>query len=215
MRMNPYINKYMKRLSLAIVLACCTLAVAAQEEGFRVNYQGARPTIKDFAKACIASMLNPEDEEECEGEGLYLYESLQKAMVCQEKGQPLEKNETLTIDLKNGFLVYEQKYEENLYRIEMCYWNEADGKHKLFADNRWSFENGILSMGQYDGLSFYRYDNATKKMSRCNTPGFDVEYLDKSYALPRTGKDITVTKWDNSGKKSEKMLKWNGHGFSY
>ena len=215
MRMTPYINKYMKRLSLAIVLACCTLAVAAQEEGFRVNYQGARPTIKDFAKACIASMLNPEDEEECEGEGLYLYESLQKAMVCQEKGQPLEKNETLTIDLKNGFLVYEQKYEENLYRIEMCYWNEADGKHKLFADNRWSFENGILSMGQYDGLSFYRYDNATKKMSRCNTPGFDVEYLDKSYALPRTGKDITVTKWDNSGKKSEKTLKWNGHGFSY
>ena len=213
--MTPYINKYMKRLSLAIVLACCTLAVAAQEEGFRVNYQGARPTIKDFAKACIASMLNPEDEEECEGEGLYLYESLQKAMVCQEKGQPLEKNETLTIDLKNGFLVYEQKYEENLYRIEMCYWNEADGKHKLFADNRWSFENGILSMGQYDGLSFYRYDNATKKMSRCNTPGFDVEYLDKSYALPRTGKDITVTKWDNSGKKSEKTLKWNGHGFSY
>ena len=97
----------------------------------------------------------------------------------------------------------------------MCYWNEADGKHKLFACSRWSFENGKSILGQYDGLSFYRYDNATKKMSRCNTPGFDVEYLNKSYALPRTGKDITVTTWDKNGKKTQKTLKWNGHGFSY
>ena len=35
----------MKRLSLAIVFVCCTLAVAAQGDGFRVNYQGAKPTI--------------------------------------------------------------------------------------------------------------------------------------------------------------------------
>jgi hypothetical protein len=204
----------MKRLLLAIVFACCMLAVAAQEGGFRVNYQGAKPTIKDFAKAYITSLLNPEDEEP-EGDGLYMYESIQKAMECQEKGQPLEKNKTLTIDLKNGFLMYEQKDDYYVYRIEMCYWNEADGKHKLFADNRWSFEDGKAILGQYDGLSFYRYDNASKKMARCNTPGFDVEYLDKSYALPRTGKDITVTQWDKNGKKTEKTLKWNGHGFSY
>ena len=204
----------MKRLSLAIVFACCMLVVAAQEGGFRVSYQGAKPTIKDFAKAYITSLLNPEDEEP-EGDGLYMYESIQKAMECQEKGQPLEKNKTLTIDLKNGFLMYEQKDDYYVYRIEMCYWNEADGKHKLFADNRWSFEDGKAILGQYDGLSFYRYDNASKKMARCNTPGFDVEYLDKSYALPRTGKDITVTQWDKNGKKTEKTLKWNGHGFSY
>ena len=204
----------MKRLSLAIVFACCMLALAAQEEGFRVNYQGAKPTIKDFAKAYITSLLNPEDEEP-EGDGLYMYESIQKAMICQEKGQPLEKNETLTIDLKNGFLVYEEKHDEYLTRIEMCYWNEEDGKHKLFACSRWSFENGKAILGQYDSLSFYRYDNATKKMSRCNTPGFDVEYLNKSYALPRTGKDITVTTWEDNGKKTQKTLKWNGHGFSY
>ena len=204
----------MKRLSLAIVFACCMLVVAAQEGGFRVSYQGAKPTIKDFAKAYITSLLNPEDEEP-EGDGLYMYESMQKAMTCQEKGQPLKKNETLTIDLKNGFLMYEQKDDYYVYRIEMCYWNEADGKHKLFACSRWSFENGKAILGQYDGLSFYRYDNASKKMARCNTPGFDVEYLDKSYALPRTGKDITVTQWDKNGKKTEKTLKWNGHGFSY
>ena len=97
----------------------------------------------------------------------------------------------------------------------MCFWNEADGKHKLFADSRWGFENGKPILGQYDGLSFYRYANATKKMTRCNTPGFDVEYLDKSYALPRTGKDIIVSQWDKNGKKTEKTLKWNGSRFSY
>ena len=203
----------MKRLSLAIILACCTLAVAAQEDGFRVNYQGAKPTIKDFALAYIASLIS--EAEECDEEGMSLYENLQDAIKCQAKGLPLEENRTLTIDQKNGFLVYEHKHSEYLSRIEMCYWNEADGKHKLFACNRWSFENGKPMMGQFDVLSFYRYDNATKKMSWCETPGFDVEYHNKSYALPRTGKDITVTTWDKNGKKTQKTLKWNGHGFSY
>ena len=203
----------MKRLSLAIIFACCTLTVAAQEDGFRVNYQGAKPTIKDFALAYITSLIS--EAEECDEEGMSLYENLQDAIKCQAKGLPLEANRTLILDQKNGFLVYEHKYIEHLGRIEMCYWNEADGKHKLFACNRWSFENGKPMMGQYDYLGFYRYDNATKKMSWCETPGFDVEYLNKSYALPRTGKDITVTTWEDSGKKTQKTLKWNGHGFSY
>ena len=189
------------------------LAVAAQEEGFRVNYLGATPNIKDFACAYLASLFV--DVEECDLEGLGLYADLQESIKRQDKGLPLEDNTTLTIDLKNGFLVYERKQDEYLMRIEMCYWNEADGKHKLFACNRWSFENGKPMMGQFDVLSFYRYDNATKKMSWCETPGFDVEYLNKSYALPRTGKDITVTTWDKNGKKTQKTLKWNGHGFSY
>ena len=203
----------MKRLSLAIVFVCCTLAVAAQEDGFCVNYQGAKPTIKDFACAYLASLFV--DVEECDLEGLGLYADLQESIKRQSKGLPLEENRALSIDVKNGFLVYERKYDEYVNRIEMCYWNEADGKHKLFACNRWSFENGKPMMGQFDVLSFYRYDNATKKMSWCETPGFDVEYLNKSYALPRTGKDITVTTWEDNGKKTQKTLKWNGHGFSY
>jgi len=38
----------MKRLSLAIVLLCSTMVITAQET-IRVNYQGAKPTIGDFA----------------------------------------------------------------------------------------------------------------------------------------------------------------------
>lgn len=203
----------MKKLLLAIVFACCTMAVAAQEDGIRVNYQGARPSIKDFAKAYITSLVS--EAEECEAEGVSMYKSLQDDIERQAKGQALKANRTLTVDQKNGYIVYEQGYDEFISRIEMCYWNESDGKHKLFACSRWSFNNGKFIMGQFDGLDFYRYNNATKKMSRCNTPGFDVEYLNKSYALPRSGKDIIVTTWADNGKKTQKTLKWNGHGFSY
>ncbi len=188
----------MKRLSLAIIFACFTLAVAAQE---------------GFVKAYLTSILS-EEVEECEAEGLGIYESLQRAITNKEKGLPLNEGETLTIDTKNGFLLYEQTLDEDLSRIEMCYWNESDGKHKLFAENRWSYCNGKPILGQFDGLNFLRYNNSTKRMSYIDAPGFDVEY-DKAYALPRTGKDIIVTTWHEDGKKTQKTLKWNGHGFSY
>ena len=184
----------MKKLLLAIIFAYCTLAIAAQE-GFRVDYQGTRPTIKDFVKAYLTSILS-EEVEECEA-------------------VPLNEGETLTIDMKNGFLVYEQAWDENLSRIEMCFWNESDGKHKLFADNNWYYQNGKPILGQFGGLNFLRYNNSTKRMSYIDAPGFDVEYSNKSYALPRTGKDIIVTTWHEDGKKTQKTLKWNGHGFSY
>ena len=202
----------MKRLSLAIVFACCTLAMAAQE-GIRVDYRGERPTIKDFAKAYITFSLS--EEEECDAEGLAIYKDLQRAITLQEKGGQLDDDETLTLDTKNGFLVYEQKWEDHLLRLEMCYWNESDGKHKLFADNNWSYRNGKPILGQFGGLNFLRYNNSTKRMSYIDAPGFDVEVYDKAYALPRTGKDIIVTTWHEDGKKTQKTLKWNGHGFSY
>ena len=203
----------MKRLSLAIIFACFALALAAQE-GIKVKYQGVKPTIRDFAQAYLYALFNPEDGEEPEGDGLYLYESLQQAIASQDKNLPLKKGTTLTIDLRNGFLVYEERQDEFLTRVEMCFRNESDGKHRIFACSRWSFENGKAILGQYDELSFFRYDNAKRLMERCNTPGFDVEYLNKTYALPRTGKDIIVTTWHENGNKTQKTLKWNGHGFN-
>ena len=79
----------MKRLSLAIIFACCALAVAAQE-GFRVDYQGARPTINDFVKAYLTSILS-EEVEECDMEGIAIYKSLQRAITSKEKGRPLDE----------------------------------------------------------------------------------------------------------------------------
>ena len=95
----------------------------------------------------------------------------------------------------------------------MCFWNEADKKHKLFAYSNWSYFNGHPELGQFDALAFYRYDNATKTMEYTLTPGFDVTYENgTTYSFPRVGKDIKVNKWDG-GMKNQTTLKWNGHGF--
>lgn len=204
----------MKRKSMALVFACFALALMAQD-GIRVHFKGAQPTICDFVSAFVSSRDNPE-EDDCTDEA---FNAVCYAWERYHKGIPLEEGQTLTIDEKNGFVVYESRLEyeseEFVARMEMCYWNEADGKHKLFAYSVWCFNNGKPALGQFDGITFYRYNNATKKMSVCDPPGFDVKYFDTSYALPRTGKDIIVTTWDENGNKEEKTLKWNGRGFSF
>ena len=204
----------MKRLSLAIIFVCCTLGLAAQN-AIRVNYQGASPTISDFVWAFL-SASDPDDEDDCVDES---FNAIRNAWIRHRKGLPQDEGNVLTIDQKNGFVLYESRYEEHLFRVEMCYWNEADGKHKLFAYNVSCFTNDKYSAGQFDGLLFYRYDNATKKMTLCTDVGFDAvcgtdDGAWISYALPRTGKDITVTLWYESGKK-QKTLKWKGRRFSY
>ena len=209
----------MKRELLAIIFACCTLSLAAQDV-IRVNYKGAKPTISDFAWAYLSDYVYNEDDDvldEARNAAKY-------AWIQHRKGLPQDEGDKLTVDEKNGYAVYESRSEyegvEDLVRIEMCYWNEADGKHKLFAYNVACFRNGKYSPGQFDGLSFYRYDNATKKMTSIDAPGFEVQYGTDdgayvTYALPRTGKDIIYSEWDENGKKKQKTLKWNGRRFSF
>ncbi|MBR5657737.1 MAG: hypothetical protein IKW98_13805 [Prevotella sp.] len=207
----------MKRVTLAIIFASFTLVLAAQD-AIRVNYKGAQPTISDFVSALVDHNLNAVDEEECCNES---FDAASRAWDRHRKGLPLEEGETVTVDEKNGYVVYEYRSEyestENVLRVEMCYWNEADKKHKLFACNTVAFTNGKYDPGQYDALIFYRYDIATKKMKQWDDTGVDFVYRSDddvmgSYALPRAGKDITVTLWYKSGKK-QKTLKWNGRRF--
>lgn len=205
----------MKKLLLAIIFAFCTLAVSAQD-AIKVNYTGAKPTISDFAWAFL-SVDNGEDE--LEGESDESFNAIKQAWIRHRNGTPQDDHETLTIDDKNGFVLYEWKYEENTLRIEMCYWNESDQKHKMFAYNVSCFQNDKYSPGQFDGLVFCRYDNAKRELTYCEAPGFEVEYGTDdgawvSYDLPRSGKDITVNYW-HANKKTQKTLKWNGHGFGF
>ena len=206
----------MKRLSLTLLIACCALALTAQD-AIRVKYKGAKPTIRDFVTAFVATTENVGEEESCNE----VLNAVAYAWDRHEKGLPMEEGVTLTIDEKNGYVLYEcrSEYEsiEHLLRVEMCYWNEADGKHKLFAYNVASFIDGRCEAGQYDGLDFYRYDNAKKIMTYCeDRRGTEAVYkydVRHSYTLPRKGKDITVTLWYDSGKKV-KTLKWNGKRFT-
>ena len=205
----------MKRIALVILFVSCTLVMAAQN-GIKVNYHGEKPTISDLAWAFLSA---DDGEEELEGEADESFNAVKQAWIRHREGLPQEENEKLTIDEKNGFVLYEWRYEENLLRIEMCFWNESDQKHKLFAYNVGYYSDGEYSPGQFDGIVFCRYDNATREMTYCEAPGFEVEYGTDdgswvSYDLPRTGKDITVNYWLNVGK-TQKTLKWDGRKFSF
>ena len=203
----------MRRIALAIILSCLTLSLMAQS-GIKVNYKGSRPTVTDFAWAAFPS-LNYEDEEES---GDRPWRTLENAMKRHSKGLAQEEGEKLDIDSKNGYILFEHAGDENvdyIFRLEVCYWNESDGKHKLIAfNNMASYTDGKPCLTEMSGIDFYRYDNATKRMVRCDPPGFEIEY-DGIYELPRIGKDIIYTKWNDDGTTKRKVLKWNGRRFSF
>lgn len=200
----------MKKLSLAIMLALCTLGVWAQNRPTEVKFQGAGPDIMDFAWSYATDTEGNEDAELDESTA-----ALQEALDRYRTGLEQKKGFTITVDKKAGYILVESKQDGFTSKWEMCYWNMADKKHKLFAVCIELSENGRRSgPGQFDDLRFFCYDNATRKMRNYNA-GVEVEYFNISYGLPRTGKDITVTHWSEDGReKWQTTLKWNGHGFS-
>lgn len=209
----------MKRTSLTIIFACCILALAAQDV-IKVNFKGSKPTISDFVGAYLNDYVYNENDDDCFNE---VRASAKQAWINYLNGKPQVKNTNLIVDNRNGYVVFEgiDEYEgdKDVVRVEMCYWNEADGKHKLFAYNVKCFRNGKYSPGQFDGLQFYRYNNATRKMTYYQMPGFDSSLYTEdgayiTYSLPRVGKDIVITYWYNNGAKKQKTLKWNGRKFS-
>lgn len=209
----------MKRTSLTIIFACCILALAAQDV-IKVNFKGSKPTISDFVGAYLNDYVYNENDDDCLNE---VRASAKQAWINYLNGKPQVKNTNLIVDNRNGYVVFEgiDEYEgdKDVVRVEMCYWNEANGKHKLFAYNVKCFRNGKYSPGQFDGLQFYRYNNATKKMTYYQMPGFDSSLYTEdgayiTYSLPRVGKDIVITYWYDNGTKKQKTLKWNGRKFS-
>ena len=202
----------MRRIASAIIFSCIALSMVAQN-GVKVNFKGSTPTVTDFVWAAFPS-LDYEDEEES---GDRPWRMLQDAMTRHRQGLPQEQDETLTIDTKNGYIVFESSDEtfDHVFRLEVCYWNEADGKHKLIAFNDMaSFTGGSPCVTETSYMRFFRYDNATKRMVECDPPGFEIDYS-CTYELPRSGKDIVVTQWNADGSSKRKVLKWNGKRFSY
>ena len=201
----------MKRIVSAIIFCCLTLSLMAQN-GIKVNFKGSKPTITDFVWAAFPS-LNYEDEEES---GDRPWKALENALERHRKGLPQEEGETLTIDSKNGYILFEQVYDEvvnHVFRLEVCYWNESDGKHQLIAFNDLaSLTDGSPCLTETSSFYFFRYNNATKRMVGCEPPGFEIEY-GGIYELPRVGKDIIYTQWNEDGSTIKKILKWNGRKF--
>ena len=194
----------MKKILSIITLACCMLTLSAQE-AINVKFLGNNPDIVDFAWSFVTAEESETDES---------MNAVRQSLELYRTGEPQPEGFTITVDKKAGYILVQSKQDGFISKWEMCYWNMADKKHKLFAYNVELSENGKRTApGQYDVLLFYRYDNATKKMTLYDA-GVEVEYFNISYSLPRTGKDITVTHWSEDGReKWQTALKWNGRGF--
>lgn len=140
------------------------------------------------------------------------------------KNEKLSKGVTFTVDKKNGYVRYEMDYDIAYPEdktgekscVEFCYWNCADGLHKLFAENVYLTQKGKPIFTEFSGLYIYAYDNATQKLYMIDQDllGLDEEiHGEVTFSLPRVGKDIDVFFHDNS-KVTEKKLIWNGKGFT-
>lgn len=198
----------MKKLVAILFLLALTMTVSAQE-GIKVGFLGAAPDIMDFAWAYASA--NDGDPENAPDESSA---ALRQSLECYRTGEAQPEGFTITVDRKAGYILVQSKHDGYASKWEMCYWNMDDKKHKLFAMCIELSENGKrMNPGQYDGLTFYRYNNATRQMKPADM-GIDVQYFNISYALPRVGKDIIVTHWSENGReKWQTALKWNGHGF--
>lgn len=161
------------------------------------------PGIEDF----VSGYLNdPQDEHSA-----YLSEVWEKYL----NNEALEKDEKVTVDKKNGYVCFESGPDEEGYKsvTEMCYWNCADGLHKLFAENIVATQNGKPIYTEFSGIYIYVYDNATQKLYFVDQElvGMTEElHGETSFSLPRQGKDITVLLADGT----QKTLAWNGKGFT-
>ena len=198
----------MKKTVLFAMIFACTLTMAAQE-GIKVGFLGAAPDIMDFAWAWATANDDDPESEPDESSN-----ALRQSLECYRTGEAQPEGFTMTVDRKAGYILVQSKHDGYASKWEMCYWNMDDKKHKLFAMCVELSENGMrMNPGQYDGLTFYRYDNATRQMKHVDM-GIDVQYFNISYALPRVGKDIIVTHWSENGReKWQTALKWNGNGF--
>ena len=93
----------MKRLSFAIMLALCTMGVWAQE-AIKVEFEGATPNIFDLAWSYLLNYdSNSEDSEATSG--------IRDAMERYLQNENQDKNVTLIVDKKAGFISYKHLHQ--------------------------------------------------------------------------------------------------------
>ena len=143
----------MKRMLMAwtIMMGMC-LSMHAQDEDYSipVNFKGERPTITDF----VSALLSQEELGEYFG-------NLSDQWKLRQQGKKTKG--TWTVNTANGYVRYEEINmvdgirDENT--CELCYWNCADNRHKLFATSVRLIWNGRPVDTEHSGLSFYIYDS--------------------------------------------------------
>ena len=160
--------------------------------GAQVKKGTARPTIVTFVDSYLAIGEGSDEEEECDELGNAVRYAWQKYKT----GQQQDEGTVVTVDVKNGYMSYEHRDEESgsAIKFEVCYWNCADGKHRLVAYNVYSFFDGTAGHGQYDGLMFNLYNNATGRLEDVQREDVGI---DMGYGIddPERGYDSTTKRY--------------------
>ena len=178
------------------------------DESFPVAFKGKKPEISDF----VTAILSREELGEVLG-------AMANNWKKHLKGKALPKGCKITVDSKNGYVRYDFHYEDGEYLyIEYCYWNCADGKHKLVAENISLLLNGEPAETEHTGLSFYWYDNSSRKMhykysfELGDMPEAPVGTSASVRNLPRQGKTIEFIFQTDKGQVIQKRT-WDGGKF--
>ena len=176
--------------------------------GVTVKFSGSQPNIKDF----MNTILSQEDIGEALG-------AVSQSWEWYRNGMNMLDGQSFIVDVDNGYIGFNEDIsdQERLY-VEFCYWNYADGKHKLVAENVVNIVDGKPVEGQYAGISYLKYDNDTHKMIcvDANSLGIDMEMPVGEYSslrrLPRKGKTIEYEFYLPAGKITKRYT-WNGSRF--
>ena len=175
----------------------------------QVPFEGAEPTIADFVEIYFSNGdVLPE-----------MLGDIRTAWHRYRMNKTLPSHTTFLLDKNSGYIRYERKWQDGSHSVaEMCYWNCADGRHKVVAQSIASYEEGTFRCWQYDGYSFSLYDAETRSMKQVELDDIcvgDVSLFDCSNTvmlLPRTGKDIIAKKYSETGVDTE-VLRWTGSKF--
>ena len=171
--------------------------VSDDDFSLRVSFKGAQPNVKDF----LTAYLSQEDM----GESLA---DIALSWKLYKNGMKLMPGDSFIVDVQNGYIGYESVNDDGRKVIECCYWNYADKRHKLLAINDGYFRGEQPVMTESTGITFYKYDNATRKMNLTYEAELGLEISLPSgttgvtYELPRQGKTMTVNCYTASGKKA-------------
>lgn len=177
------------------------------DEKISVQFKGDRPTISDFA----TSFLDYSKEKE-------FYGKVNNEWKKYRQKKPLSNGSSMILDIKNGYMRYEtiNREENDTTFMEMCFWNCADGKHKLVCANTVWILNGDYGWDDHVGSWFYLYDNKKKEMRPLYAEDIGALYDGDGltvFFLPRKGKDIKVSA-AGGGERWNEVLEWDGYQFT-
>lgn len=201
-----------KRVIILCAMALfCSLGAKAQDPFKDLTKNSSVATLKvpDIVDFVTAYLNDTEDE---------LRGSIAPEWQKYLKNEKLSKGVSFTVDKQNGYVRYDwvdKKSNEKTY-VEFCYWNCADGLHKLFAENVGATIKDKPVFTEFCGLYIYAYDNATQKLYEIDQDllGLGEEtHGEVTFSLPRVGKDIDVYLHNRTTTKHKKLT-WTGKVFS-